>query len=42
MGDLGAFDMNEMFGSTAGDFDFGVGSLDDMELWFDPPAVVMK
>ena len=38
MGDL-SFDMTDMFGSTAGDFDFGTGSLGDMELWFDPSAV---
>ena len=41
MGDL-AFDMTDMFGSTAGDFDFGAGPLGDMELWFDPSAVDMK
>ena len=36
------FDMTDMFGSTAGDFDFGAGPLGDMELWFDPSAVDMK
>lgn len=38
MGDL-SFDMADMFGSNGGDFDFGSGSLADMELWFDPSAV---
>jgi hypothetical protein len=38
MGDL-PFDMTDMFGNTGGDFDFGPGSLADMELWFDPSAV---
>jgi hypothetical protein len=32
MGDLSSFDM---FGSTAGDFNFGPNGLTDMELWFD-------
>jgi hypothetical protein len=36
-----SFDMNEMFGNSGGDFDFGVGAdpLGDMNLWFDPSAV---
>jgi hypothetical protein len=38
MGDL-SFDMADVFGNTGGDFDFGPGSLTDMELWFDPTAV---
>jgi hypothetical protein len=41
MGNL-SFDITDMSGSTSGDFDFGAGSLGDMELWFDPLAVDMK
>ena len=39
MGDLSPFDMTDMFASGPGDFDFGPGSLSDMDLWFDPVDV---
>jgi hypothetical protein len=38
MDDL-AFDMNEMFGSNGGDFDFGPTSMDNMDLWLESTAV---
>jgi hypothetical protein len=34
-----AFDMNDVFGNTSGDFSFDADALGDMNLFFDPTAV---